>query len=117
MDMYRYANSCVRMSKNATLNDIFIRRVKEILGKRTAYWLAQATELPPATLSRILSGKMNPTIKMVGVIADGLKVRASDLLHDGKEDAIPPDILVMLADQPDFVYEAVRGMLAPLRKK
>lgn len=105
------------MSKNSTLNDIFIRRVKQVLGKRTAYSLAQETELPAATLSRILSGKMNPTIKMIEIIASGLHVRPSDLLHEGDDESVPPDLLVLLADQPEFVYEAVRGMLKPLQKK
>ena len=99
------------------LNELFIHRVKKLLGKRSAYWLSQECGLTQATLSRILTGKMNPSLKIIEKIAGGIGVPASSLLDSGKDETIPPDLLVLLSDQPEFVYEAVRGMLKPLRKK
>lgn len=100
-----------------TLNDVFIKKVKTILGGRTPYWLSQESGISQATLSRVLNGQMNPTIKMVEKIANGLGVHASVLLTIEEDESVPSDILLMLSKQPPFVYDAVRGMLKPLQKK
>jgi transcriptional regulator with XRE-family HTH domain len=99
------------------LRKIFITRLKEILGDRSAYWLSKESGVPQATLSRILSGKMNPSLDVIEQIAFGLRVDAFELLREPSGSELPPDIVSMMRGQPLVVFEAIRGMLKPLSKR
>lgn len=105
--------------RNISLNEIFVIRLKEVLGSRSAYWLAKTSGVSNATISRVFSGEMNPTLEMVEKIAKGLMVKPTDLLMDksAELERIPSDLASMLSDQDELIYEAIRGMLKPILKR
>ena len=100
------------------LNEVFVTNLKELLGDRSAYWLAKKAKMTEATLSRLLSGKSSPSLETVEKVAEGLGVPPHELLKESKksDQKIPPDILAMLRSQDPIVYEAIRGMLRPLTR-
>lgn len=106
------------MSK-LSLNQIFVNRLKEYLGNRTAYWLSKESGVSNASISRILAGKMNPTLDVVEQIAAGVNAKPHELLQDfgSKNPSIPPDIESMLSNQDEMIYEAIRGMLKPILER
>lgn len=103
------------MTKSAT---VFLDNLEEYLGNRTAYWLAKTSGLSQATISRILGKKMVPALESVDAIAKALEINPWIMVTPkaAKKTSIPPDILKMLENQPDVVYQTVRGMLQPLTK-
>lgn len=103
----------------ASLDQIFIANFKKVLGNRTAYWIAKESGISQTTALRILKGEMHPSLESIESIARGLGVDAFELLipDTPAKSGIPSDILNLLDDQPDIVYDAVRAILAALPKK
>lgn len=102
----------------SNINEVFIRRLKSFLGKRSAYWLSKESGVAQGSISRILSGKMNPTLEMVESISKGLGVSVVDLLNDDgtkQMKAVPADLYAMLSNCDPIVYEAIRAMMKPLQ--
>lgn len=101
----------------SSLNEIFVKRLREFMGAKTPYSLAKSSGVTQATLSRILNGEMNPTLKIVEQIAKSLGIPPYELLRgEGHGFKIPADLLPLLSDQESVVYDAIRGMLKPLQR-
>ena len=106
------------MAKKPEINELFANNVRVILGDRTPYWLAKESGISESNISRLLSGKINASLKTLQKIANSLGVRPYELIKDQKfNDEIPADILAMLKGQDEIVLEAIRGVLKPLTKK
>lgn len=61
------------------LSKVRIYQAKECL---TIYELASKSGLAKATITRILSGKKNPSVKSAGLLARALNVDITDILAD-----------------------------------
>lgn len=55
--------------------------ITEVLGKRTAKWLAEGIGVSPSTVSRILNGNQTPTLEQLAGIARRLGVSRRSLLQ------------------------------------
>lgn len=55
--------------------------ITEVLGKRTAKWLAEGIGVSPSTVSRILNGLQPPTLDQLADIARRLEVSRRSLLQ------------------------------------
>jgi hypothetical protein len=59
-----------------------LNAIKEKLGDRSIYWLANETEISYSLLHSYVSGKREPGLDNLAKIAKALKIRTKDLIND-----------------------------------
>ena len=97
--------------------EIYTGNIKKLLKDRSIYWLAKQSGISQPTLGRLMSKSINPTLESIGYVADALNVTVAEILSEEMELNIPADILEALQDQSPATYEAIRGILAALKKE
>lgn len=72
----------------SNLAEIFVKNTLTLLGTRTPYWLSKESKLAQATISRILAGKMAPSLESIQAVATALGVTASSMISEGAPIAV-----------------------------
>lgn len=91
--------------------ELLRKNIKRFAPEISNYQLARLCEISDSALSNYFSGQRMPSLEIVFKIAKGLNVQPWELLVDSDEKNIPADILEMLENQPDSVYESIRSIL------
>lgn len=102
-----------------SLKENFIQNLKEVLGERSGYWLSKQTGISQAAISRLFSGQHAPSLATIERLANTLGVNPHELIKEPKFKtnetlAVPHDLLRLLEDQDNQVYDAIRAILRAL---
>lgn len=97
--------------------DLLINNIEHYASNLTITEVLRDAGIPHSTVSRILNKKTNPTLDTIDKIATALNIKPADLLADRKEKNIPADILKLLENQSETVYDTIRMMLNALNQQ
>lgn len=94
--------------------NLFIKNVERYAKGKSNYEISKLSGVSNSALSLYFSKKRAPSLESIVAISDALKIEPYQLLKDDSEKNIPSDILEMLENQSDTVYETIRTMLNAL---
>lgn len=95
---------------------LFVNRVKTLLGKRTPYWLAKESGVSQSTISRLLDGKVNPSLSTLIDIARTLEVSPASLISEGEPQRVEVSKTVR-HELESGQMEAMRTLIESLREE
>lgn len=81
------------------------------------YELAKVTGVSASAIGLYFSKKRSPSLETIVAIAEGLNVEPYQLIRDDRKKAIPADIIHLLENQSDTVYDTIRTMLNALNQQ
>lgn len=91
--------------------ELLIKNIKRYAPNLTNYQISKLSGVSESSLSAYFTGQRIPSIEIVFKLANGLKIHPYQLLMDEEEKNIPADIMGLLEDQPESVYESIRTIL------
>jgi transcriptional regulator with XRE-family HTH domain len=101
----------------STIGEVFRERVAFFLAGRSDYWLAKESGVSSSAISRVFSGKSDPSLSSIAAIARALGVTEADLLSPDKEGGLPADLISMLEGLNEPFLQSVRGVVTAFHKQ
>lgn len=98
------------------LLNVLVNNIKHYASGTSLNDLSKISGVPQSTLSRLFSEQTNPSLDTIEKVAIGLNTEPYTLLIDKigfnkRSYSIPPDIMELLDNQPDSVYDSIRTIL------
>lgn len=97
--------------------NLFIKNIQHYAPNKSNYELAKLTGVSASALGLYFSKKRSPSLETIVSIAEGLNIEPYQLIKDDKEKAIPADIIHLLENQSDTVYDTIRTILNALNQQ
>lgn len=97
---------------------LFVKNIQRCAHGWTNTELAERSGISQATISLLMREQRNPTLDVVVKLAEAVGVKPHELLMDDKSSStVPPDIINLLENQSETVYETIRTMLHALNQQ
>lgn len=97
--------------------NLFIKNVQHYAPNRSRADISEASGVSQAALSRIFSKEQAPSLETIIKVAEALHIEPAALITDRASKNIPSDILNLLENQPEIVYDTIRTMLNALNQQ
>lgn len=96
--------------------NVLSKNVQHYASGKSLNDISKLSGVPQSTISRLVSEQSNPSLDTIEKLAIGLDVEPYVLLVDRSNlklnsYAVPDDLMLMLSDQPEAIYDSIRTIL------